>query len=408
MKKVILSLVILIMFSTAGFAQLTNNSLWYWQGRVNSTLFNFTNNTSLITNFYKFVVVQPLVNNQNIFPGDTYYLRLQIHNVGSKDETNGVYINSSCNDSAVSMSIYNDVNPADGSSFNSTVDVVNTSNKSPAILSGNNWYYFLRVNVPDNFTGTEFTVYVTNTGSVGTSPFPYKVIISNTFTVVHQNVLVQEANDGIHSITVFDGSEPLGNLDVKVYVRIEGTVIDTSSVRLYYDVDAIPDGSTPNGTTSRNRMVNLSKEGSFWVGTIPFTDPEIKTGKTVNFIVSADGHTYYRTGTTPWSYVVKEYSVQPQEGKNTISINNKFNPYNGETYHIIYKLNRNSFVNVSIYNIRGELVRQLKNKYESFGKYTVEWNGRNDENNLVSMGLYLAVVSTEDYNEIRKVIVIKR
>ncbi len=390
------------------YAQLTNSTSWYWQGRVGAATLPFSNTVSLYTNFYKFAVIHAMANNQNIFPGDTYYLRVQIHNVGSKNETNGVYINSSCNNSSVTLSLYNDVNPNDGSSFNSSVDVLNTSNKSPIINSGGNWYYFLRVTVPDNFTGSQFTVYLTNIGSMASSPFPYKVIISSSFTVVQQSILVREASDGIHSITTFDGTQPLGNLDVKIYIRIQGTIIDADSVKLYYDIDGIPDGSTPNGTIARNRMVKLIKDNNDWVGIIPFTDPEIKAGKTVNFVVSADNHLYYLTGTTPWSYIVKEYSVQPQEGKNTISINNKFNPYNGETYHIIYNISRNSFVNISVYNIRGELVKQLKNQSEPFGRYSVEWDGRNEENSLVSMGLYLVVVSTEDYNEIRKVVVIKR
>ncbi len=407
--KIVLIIYFLLLMNSLR-AQLVNETRWYWDAHYTSTLTSrFSNNSVLSTNFYKFVVVKSLNSLENIFPGDVYYLRIQLHNVGNKNDTNGIQIHYSCNNSSITLSLYNDVNPSDGADFKSGIDTLNTSNLSPQLNSGNNYYYYLRVAVPDNVSGEYFNVYITNTGTGGGYPFPYRVIVTNTFRVIHQNILVREASDGIHTITRFDGSEALGNLDVKIYIRLESAPLNEESVKIYYDVDGIPDGSSPDGTVYRNRSVKLKRSGDEWMGIISFTDPEIEAGKVVNFIVSVDNHLYYYdNNNSPWRYIVKEYAIQPEEGKNTISINNKFNPYNGETYHIIYNLKRNSFVNLSIYNIRGELVKQLVNEREDLGRYSVEWDGRNEENHLVSEGLYLVVVTTEDYNEIRKVIIIKR
>jgi len=74
---------------------------------------------------------------------------------------------------------------------------------------------------------------------------------------------------------------------------------------------------------------------------------------------------------------------------------------------LIYKLNNKSHVNISVYNIRGELVRQLKNAVVEPGKHSVVWDGRNEYGKRVSPGLYLVIIHTAEYGDIRKVVVIK-
>ena len=85
-----------------------------------------------------------------------------------------------------------------------------------------------------------------------------------------------------------------------------------------------------------------------------------------------------------------------------------FDPTSGESMYLVYKLNRRSHVNVSIYSVRGDLVRQLQNEIVDTGRWEIEWDGKNDAGRDVAMGLYLISIETAEYGDIRKVIVIIR
>ena len=58
------------------------------------------------------------------------------------------------------------------------------------------------------------------------------------------------------------------------------------------------------------------------------------------------------------------------------------NPFNPST-SIKYNLNDNSYVNVAIYNVAGELVKTLFNGLQNKGKNIFIWNAKNNENKSV-------------------------
>ena len=64
------------------------------------------------------------------------------------------------------------------------------------------------------------------------------------------------------------------------------------------------------------------------------------------------------------------------------------NPFNPLTT-IKYILNDNSYVNVAIYNVAGELVKTLFNGPHNKGKNSLIWNATNNENESVPGGLYI-------------------
>ena len=76
------------------------------------------------------------------------------------------------------------------------------------------------------------------------------------------------------------------------------------------------------------------------------------------------------------------------------------NPFNPSTT-INYNLNDNSYVNVSIYNVAGELVKTLFNGHQNKGKNSLIWNSKNNKNESVAGGLYIYSVTTENniYNK---------
>ena len=82
------------------------------------------------------------------------------------------------------------------------------------------------------------------------------------------------------------------------------------------------------------------------------------------------------------------------------------NPFNPSTT-IEYNLNDNSYVNVAIYNVAGELVKALFNGPQNKGNNSLIWNAKNNENESVPSGLYIYSVSTENSIHSRKMMLLK-
>ena len=82
------------------------------------------------------------------------------------------------------------------------------------------------------------------------------------------------------------------------------------------------------------------------------------------------------------------------------------NPFNPSTT-IKYNLNDNSYVNVSVYNVTGELVKTLFNGLQNKGKNILIWNAKNNENESVPGGLYIYSVNTENNIYSKKMILLK-
>ena len=87
------------------------------------------------------------------------------------------------------------------------------------------------------------------------------------------------------------------------------------------------------------------------------------------------------------------------------------NPFNPETW-IPFQLAEPANVVISIYNVRGQLVRKIELGEMSAGAYVnrdkaVYWNGRNDEGEKVSSGLYFYCLEAGDFSAVRKMAIIK-
>jgi hypothetical protein len=82
------------------------------------------------------------------------------------------------------------------------------------------------------------------------------------------------------------------------------------------------------------------------------------------------------------------------------------NPFNPTT-NISYSLAEEGKVNISIYNIRGQLVRTLLNEQQDAGQHVIQWNGKDDYNNDCATGLYMYRFKAQDLDVIRKALMLK-
>lgn len=82
------------------------------------------------------------------------------------------------------------------------------------------------------------------------------------------------------------------------------------------------------------------------------------------------------------------------------------NPFNPSTT-ITYQIPSNSFVRVNIYDINGQLIKELLNENQSTGEYRITWDGTNQYNSQAASGVYIYSVRCNDHILSRQMILLK-
>ena len=82
---------------------------------------------------------------------------------------------------------------------------------------------------------------------------------------------------------------------------------------------------------------------------------------------------------------------------------NPFNPYT----NISYKLSKDSFVDISIYDMRGNLVKNLVKKFQKSGKKSIVWNTLDINRNNVPTGLYIYKLKAGESIYTKKMLLLK-
>jgi len=115
-----------------------------------------------------------------------------------------------------------------------------------------------------------------------------------------------------------------------------------------------------------------------------------------------------------FNFCIKAFVVSEDEIGSDLSeipspkfeLSNYPNPFNPTT-EIRYQIPELSEIVLSIYNIKGQLIKSLVDEMKSAGKYSVIWEGRDDKNRSVPSGIYLYRLSTKDDSKIRKMILLR-
>ena len=100
-------------------------------------------------------------------------------------------------------------------------------------------------------------------------------------------------------------------------------------------------------------------------------------------------------------------SVDPTVTPSIISLSQNYpNPFNPSTT-ISFNLKEAGQVTLEVYNIKGQKVRTLVNEHKDVGRYNIEWNGKNDNNQSVSSGMYFYKMKSGVYTDTKKMILMK-
>jgi len=89
------------------------------------------------------------------------------------------------------------------------------------------------------------------------------------------------------------------------------------------------------------------------------------------------------------------------------TLNQNFpNPFNSSTV-ITYTLKATSWVNLNIYNIRGERVRQLIDSKMIPGSHSISWDGKDEKGKKVASGIYFARLVTRPHSQTIKLTLLR-
>jgi len=86
---------------------------------------------------------------------------------------------------------------------------------------------------------------------------------------------------------------------------------------------------------------------------------------------------------------------------------NPFNPNTTIEFGIRNSKFGSNFINIGIYNIRGQRVRTLINEEMVAGFHSVEWNGKDDSGRVAGSGIYFYRMTTKEYTTTRKMLLMK-
>jgi len=88
-------------------------------------------------------------------------------------------------------------------------------------------------------------------------------------------------------------------------------------------------------------------------------------------------------------------------------IGNYPNPFNPETTISFSVAQTSSLVNVEIFNIKGQKVKQLVNEILPAGRHIAVWNGKDDNGKQAASGIYFYQMKSGDYQKSSKMLLLK-
>jgi len=121
-------------------------------------------------------------------------------------------------------------------------------------------------------------------------------------------------------------------------------------------------------------------------------------------------HTAFSSNST-WEYdwlgfcemSVSDPFSMPTNFKISQNYPNPFNPITS----FRFDLPEDGFVNITIYDMMGRIVKTLVNGSQSAGFNSVQWNATNDNNEPVSAGLYLYTIQAGEFSQTKKMVLLK-
>ena len=126
--------------------------------------------------------------------------------------------------------------------------------------------------------------------------------------------------------------------------------------------------------------------------------------------IHASGSPGGGAGVLPGGFTINNVAVgvedTPKAPEQFALLQNYPNPFNPTTT-IPFAIKDRSHVTLTIYNIRGQVVRTLVDGTLEAKSYGLTWDGRDDNGQPVSSGVYFYKLIAGDFQDVRKLVLTK-
>ena len=196
-------------------------------------------------------------------------------------------------------------------------------------------------------------------------------------------------------VTAALGQTGDGILDPRTDVNGDGTVDNADLLLVTGNFDAVPGAPT---VADILRLLDPA--------TVARLDREVLQAELQRLMLANDGSLKYRRAIE----LLQRVLAAKQPGQTRLFANYP-NPFNPETW-IPYQLAIGSNVEITIYDVKGIVVRHLKLGHQAAGYYTEKpraayWNGRNAVGERVASGVYFYQLQADNVSLLRKMVILK-
>ena len=245
--------------------------------------------------------------------------------------------------------------------------------------------YSVKVAVSDSKGGTDsidITINVTDVDAPNNDPPTFIDGISTTRTVAENTA----SGENIGTVVAATDSDR----DTLTYTLDDGT--DAASFSIV----------STTGQIQTNAALDYETKSSYTVA-VSVSDGNGRTD-TIDVTINV-------TDVDENAPVAPSVETSPVMPANTALLTNFPNPFNPETW-IPYQLAKPAEVTLTLYDIRGVVVRRLKLGYQAAGFYqsrsrAIHWDGRNNIGEKVASGVYFYTLTAGEFTATRKLLIRK-
>lgn len=334
-----------------------------------------------------------------------YFVKLK---AGSLPDALNIYGMPICNEAPIPLNVgYNLVSylPEISADIPSALQSLSTSNINTVLSYNNDGYgneWFDAYPQGNLYTMTDGKGYF-----IRLSDYPETLIYPEFFNTLISPPFAQSNNKDAKIMKVNEvGELPMIIVAYGTEVTYNGVLVPVNSILTAVDKDGIVCGE---GIFVADGIVSLA---------IRADDPstEVDEGADIGEYVSLQLNGQLVHSKILW----KEFGDTPKlDNLDTITdildseiptayaLNNNFpNPFNPSTT-ISYDLPQKSRVSIIIYDINGQIVKNLVRTEQNAGKYKLSWDGTSDLGNTVSTGIYFLRIVAGDFTKVQKMMMLK-
>ena len=217
---------------------------------------------------------------------------------------------------------------------------------------------------------------------------------------------VQQTDDGGYILAGYTRSYGAGNYDVWL-LKIEGEGVQLNPPQNLFVTDV--GYSTWDPPASRDLLgynIYLDSVFVYFTTDLYYQYTDLTNNQTYLAGVSAL-HDDGESQTIEYEFTYLETSVENEILHSTILINNYPNPFNHITTISFTTLDFDKNTEITVYNLIGQIVKQVVNEQLAPGEHSVNWDGTDEVGNEVPSGVYFYKLSDSEYYETKKMLLMR-